>query len=692
MGPSPLGSPYRNVTRGELLARLNIWRWPWAWSGAQECSLDELEQACAESELFDPTWYLEQNPDVAAARVDPLFHYLRWGAAKGLDPNPLFDTRWYLERNPNVATTRMNPLGHFSRWGIARGLDPSPLFHTDWYLERYPDVAAANVNPLLHYLRWGAAEGLDPNPLFDTDWYVERNPDVAAAGINPLVHYMRWGVAKRLDPSPLFDTVWYLERNPDVAAAGLDPLAHYLHWGGRRDPSPLFDAGWYLERNPDVAAAGMNPLVHYLRWGAAKGLDPSPLFDAAWYLERNPDVAAASINPYVHYLRWGAGEKREPVSPIPKLFERLSRKPKGGPAEFDDIRRIYTPPLALPVHKASADNNIEVGVGWAEHFMSSSLESLDKGDIEAALRLAKYAAQTWPHEDDPITLYSLIFAEANREALEAFTYQFAQAKLLVLHISYKLGVSQAEASCRSFHDPTGTIANLIVVGGALPEDTFQFDADSSILLVPADDSYEALPQKVAKAFLFIGLCQLSIPVLKVDDDAVCEDISRLEQLADDTFSRYLYGGRVNPRSSTASCSFWHFGKCTDQSVNYRPDGLLWLAAYAGGQGYWLNGKAAGAMAKISLLHERHFEVERFEDRAVGTALAQYGVRPHHLDLIKAGILSDLNQPPAAAKKPPARLRGSPACDQEASACREVQTGFAPGRARGAGLRGGGSFQ
>jgi len=644
------------------LAEVNIWRWPWAWSGGQHRRADELEKACAESGLFDSTWYLEQNPELAEAPGDALRHYLRFGAAKGLNPNPLFDTRWYLERNPDVAAAGMNPLGHYSRLGTADGLDPCPLFDTDWYLERHPDVAAANINPLLHYLRWGAAEGLDPNPLFDTDWYVERNPDVAAAGINPLIHYVRWGAAKGLDPSPLFDTAWYLARNPDVAAAGINPSAHYLHWGGRRDPSPLFDAGWYLDRNPDVAAAGMNPLVHYLRWGAAKGLDPSPLFDGDWYLERNPDVAAAGINPYVHYLRWGAGEKREPVSPIPKLFERLSKKTETCLADFDEIRRIYAPSLALQIPKATADNNLEVGVAWARHFMSDSLEHFDKGDLESALRLAKHAAQTWPYEDDPMALYSRIFLETNRDAIEAFTDRFLQAKLLVLHISYKLGVSQAEASCRSFHDRTGTIANLIVVGSALPEDAFRFNPESSILSVPADDSYEALPQKVAKAFLFIGLCRLSMPVLKVDDDAVCEDISGLARLTDDTFSRYLYGGRVNPRASTASCSFWHFGKCTSQRVNQRPDGLFWSAAYAGGQGYWLNSKAVGAMAKISLLHERHFETEHFEDRAVGTALAQYGIRPHHLDLIKAGILSDLNQAPTTAKKPPPRLRGSPAHD------------------------------
>jgi hypothetical protein len=44
--------------------------------------------------LFDTAWYLAANPDVAAAGVDPLQHYIDYGAAEGRDPNPLFDSEW----------------------------------------------------------------------------------------------------------------------------------------------------------------------------------------------------------------------------------------------------------------------------------------------------------------------------------------------------------------------------------------------------------------------------------------------------------------------------------------------------------------------------------------------------------------------------------------------------------------------
>jgi hypothetical protein len=37
--------------------------------------------------LFDRDWYLKENPDVAQAGMDPLFHYVQYGAREGRAPN-----------------------------------------------------------------------------------------------------------------------------------------------------------------------------------------------------------------------------------------------------------------------------------------------------------------------------------------------------------------------------------------------------------------------------------------------------------------------------------------------------------------------------------------------------------------------------------------------------------------------------
>jgi hypothetical protein len=253
-------------------------------------------EAIAASNLFDRDWYLNQNPDVRATRLDPIEHYLRSASSDGRNPNPLFDRTWYLAQYPDVRSAGLDPLVHYVRYGGFEGRDPNPLFDSDWYLAQYPDVRSAGLDPLVHYVRYGGFEGRDPNPLFDSDWYLAQNPEVGAARINPLEHYVLYGAAKGLAPNRLFKSRWYVEQHPDACATGLNPLAHYLANAQTKgvDPNPWFDSSWYLLTNPEVAAAGLNPLAHYLLEGAAQGKAPSPLFKGEWYLENVPDLEPIS--------------------------------------------------------------------------------------------------------------------------------------------------------------------------------------------------------------------------------------------------------------------------------------------------------------------------------------------------------------------------------------------------------------
>jgi GT2 family glycosyltransferase len=76
-----------------------------------------------------------------------------------LDQSGLFDRTWYLKQNPDVAEHHADPVWHYLLSGAQEGRDPSPTFSTSGYLETYPDVLAKGVNPLLHYLKFGRAEG-----------------------------------------------------------------------------------------------------------------------------------------------------------------------------------------------------------------------------------------------------------------------------------------------------------------------------------------------------------------------------------------------------------------------------------------------------------------------------------------------------------------------------------------------------
>lgn len=70
-----------------------------------------------------------------------------------------FDVRYYLALNPDVAAAGVDPLDHFLSSGWKEGRDPNAQFSVQDYLESYLDVARSGENPFLHYLTRGRAEG-----------------------------------------------------------------------------------------------------------------------------------------------------------------------------------------------------------------------------------------------------------------------------------------------------------------------------------------------------------------------------------------------------------------------------------------------------------------------------------------------------------------------------------------------------
>ncbi len=220
--------------------------------------------------LCDSAFYLDRYPDIVAAGIAPLVHYLRFGGREGRDIHPIVSTNWYFEKYPDAREAGEFPVAHFILWGAEKGYDPHPLFDTGYYLERYPDAVASGLNPLVHYLKY---PGRIPHPLFDTDYYSGDGSRSLSPGTIPLVHFLASGVGERRNPNPLFNTKYYLDAYPDVAAAGVNPLIHFVTAGARegRRPCPEFDTEFYLRTYRDVASSGMNPLAHYLRYGASEG-------------------------------------------------------------------------------------------------------------------------------------------------------------------------------------------------------------------------------------------------------------------------------------------------------------------------------------------------------------------------------------------------------------------------------------
>jgi hypothetical protein len=89
--------------------------------------LSEQRDLIADSGWFDVDYYLEQNPDVRLAGIDPVMHYLKWGAAEGKNPSPRFDGDSYLDHYPEVFWAGTNPLVHYLEREMAQGLKIKPV-------------------------------------------------------------------------------------------------------------------------------------------------------------------------------------------------------------------------------------------------------------------------------------------------------------------------------------------------------------------------------------------------------------------------------------------------------------------------------------------------------------------------------------------------------------------------------------
>jgi|GEM_PF-878143 hypothetical protein len=221
------------------------------------------------SGLFDRVWYLEQNADVREHAIDPIRHYVFYGAKEGRTPNPELDLAPYTQKTLTLTGIAQNPLVNYmlseSLDSNTRIITHSGLFDSAWYLEKNVDVRSSGAAPLRHYILYGEQEGRRPNKSLNLKQYTYN------AGLTPgkcrLVHYILFGTPDKLiDPGlltmfslktlelamdrltrlPLFKPEDYLELNNDVAKAvktdTADPVNHALTHGfpeGRKVFKPL---------------------------------------------------------------------------------------------------------------------------------------------------------------------------------------------------------------------------------------------------------------------------------------------------------------------------------------------------------------------------------------------------------------------------------------------------------------------
>lgn len=176
-------------------------------------------------DLFDESFYLNQNSDVAEAIARGEFssgldHFLRFGASEGRNPSIWFDSSTYLHNYPDVAHAIAvgfvrNGFEHFFKYGQYEGRTPLALFDPWSYQSLYSDVkdaiAARFVDSAYeHYVKYGHREERLPSSQFNSHYYAARYSDIQPAIAHGLYssveHFLKFGHSEgRMSSSPQFD-------------------------------------------------------------------------------------------------------------------------------------------------------------------------------------------------------------------------------------------------------------------------------------------------------------------------------------------------------------------------------------------------------------------------------------------------------------------------------------------------------
>lgn len=276
--------------------------------------------------LFDHQFYLTNHPDVAEVEnLDPVLHYCTYGWKEFRDPTPDFSTSYYLEANPDIRLAGVNPFWHYVSIGKLEG--------------RLPVAAKAPDDPTTAADKQRQYEISKIHHFFDVDYYLQSNPDLGLdAKSDPLLHYLETGWKEGRDPSKGFSTSHYLDANPDVRAANINPFLHYVTSGQKEGRAPVsvtqdiqksaaqdarlsseiallqdaFDIEFYETSYPELLESpAFEPLEHYCQKGWKQGLDPTNDFSTSFYLDANPDVKEAGVNPFLHFVTAGKKEGRQ---------------------------------------------------------------------------------------------------------------------------------------------------------------------------------------------------------------------------------------------------------------------------------------------------------------------------------------------------------------------------------------------
>lgn len=154
----PDGTSHNSTTLFAYILRLIVEMRPPIIASLVNSPRVDSETPLRDHDLKDTGMVIKESTPLTEAEFDSLLEVV-----KHISHSSLFDAKFYLDKNPDVKAAGMDPALHYFGRGAFEGRDPSPAFSSSGYLANNPDIAAAEINPLLHYELYGRAEGRTPS-------------------------------------------------------------------------------------------------------------------------------------------------------------------------------------------------------------------------------------------------------------------------------------------------------------------------------------------------------------------------------------------------------------------------------------------------------------------------------------------------------------------------------------------------
>jgi hypothetical protein len=321
------------------------------------------------AKFIDPEFYAFQIGRPSISKTEATRHYMAAGWKQHFDPSLDFSTSDYLKRYNDVVHSGVNPLLHYIKFGAVEGrtvsgsavlFDPTTsypaatevaLITASFDSNFYNNQVGRNfsvVDGARHYMAVGWLEGLDPSPVFSTRAYLAHHPDVKKAGINPFRHYIEHGASEGRKAFP--SRVIIVEKEHGFKTEDLPLLLD------------KFDSDFY-NRQTSANYTAEEAVRHYLAIGWKQGLDPSPSFSTYNYCENNSDALEAGMNPLLHYVLYGENAGRQ-------IYTSSHLLNISAPSDDDELR-IIRENLDLKHYQAQVPELELTQLTAAKHYMET---------------------------------------------------------------------------------------------------------------------------------------------------------------------------------------------------------------------------------------------------------------------------------------------------------------------------------